>query len=118
MSLLDDRRDSIVLIPEIPGTDDMGDSAMIPDPDQLHWVTLYGRFQDASSTEPPVDGQKVRTTSVFITRSFPAGAWSHVLKDGIEWDVDGEPVRSNGSDFTRHFTVSLQARSPRPVVTS
>jgi hypothetical protein len=116
MSLLDDRRESIVLIPEIDGEDDLGNKVRVPDPEPTHWTTLYGRFQMSSSTEPTVDGQVVVTSSVFITRSFPAGAWARITFGGRDWDVDGEVIRSNGSDATKHDTVTLKARGPAPVV--
>lgn len=116
MSLLDDRRESIVLIPEIDGTDDLGNLKRVPDPNPAQKKTIYGRFQMSSSTEPSVDGQVVVTTSVFITRSFPAGAWAVIQFGGRDWDVEGEIIRSNGSDATRHDTVTLKARGPEAVI--
>lgn len=115
MSLLDDRRESLVLTPEINGDDDLGNPKRIPDPDPAHRVTVYGRMQYGASTESEANGQSVRTQAVFICREFPAGAWARVQFNGVDFDVDGEPLVSNGSDATRHVTVTLRARNPKPV---
>lgn len=115
MSLLDNGRESVVLVPEIEGTDSLDNPTRIPDPDPDHRVTVVGRMQFATSTENNSDGQSVRTIAVFICRDFPAGAWARVIFDGVEYDVEGEPIRSNGSDTTRHVTVTLRARTARPV---
>lgn len=115
MSLLDDRRESLVLVPEIEGEDDLGNKVRIPDPNEEHWVTVYGRVQYATSTENTAGGQSVRTIAAFICRAFPAGAWARVTFNGVVYDVDGEPIVSNGSDVTRHTTVGLKARTAAQV---
>lgn len=115
MSLLDDRRESLVLVPEIASTDDLDNPIRVPDPEPDNWVTVYGRVQFASSTENNANGQSVRTLAAFICRDFPAGAWAKVTFNGVEYDVDGEPIVSNGSDVTRHTTVALKARTAKPV---
>lgn len=115
MSLLDDRREHLTLIPEIEGTDDLDNPQRKPDPDEDNWVTVYGRVQYASSTENNANGQSVRTVASFICREFPAGAWARVMFNGVAYDVDGEPIVSNGSDVTRHTTVSLKSRTAKPV---
>lgn len=115
MSLLDDRRESLVLVPEINGTDDLDNPTRVPDPEEDNWVTVYGRMQFANSTENNADGQSVRTIGLFICRDFPAGAWARCTFNGVVYDVDGEPIVSNGSDVTRHTTVTLKARTAKPV---
>lgn len=115
MSLLDDRRDTVLLTPEIAGTDTLGNPARIPDPDPDHRITVYGRLQESSSSEAPTDTAPVATFATFICRRFPAGAWARIHANGRDWDVQGEVIRSNGSSFTAHDTVTLRARAPRAV---
>lgn len=115
MSLLDDTRDEVVLIPEIQSTDDLDNPVRVPDPDEDHWVTLHGRVQPSSSTEDVRDGQRVGTFYTFLCREFPAGAFARCVWNGRTWDVDGEPMRHNGSDTTRHATITFRARTAEAV---
>lgn len=115
MSLLDDTRDTVILMPEIEATDDNDNPVRIPDPNEDHWITVYGHVQPASSTEDVRDGQRVGTFQRLICRSFPAGAFARARWDGRDWDIDGEPLPHNGSDTTKHYTVTLKARTAKAV---
>lgn len=116
MSLLDDRRDTITLIPEVESTDSLDNKTRVPDPDTSNHITLYGRFQEGQSTELTADGQVVATFATFITRRFPAGTYARIVRNGRDYDVTGEVIRSNGSATTRHDTVSLKARRAESVI--
>ena len=114
MSLLDNGTDLVIVYPEKVGTDALGNPGhLIPDMDA--GVEVYGDLQWGSSTESNSLGQQVRTQRVFITRSFPAGAFA-VLKDPDDhlWDIVGEPARRNRSAATSHATVTLQKRPAKP----
>jgi hypothetical protein len=123
MSLLDDTRDTVIVKPEIAGTDDLDNPVRVPDPDPDNWLTLHGRVQPSSSTEDVRDGQRVGTFFRFLTRDFIAGAFAEamVTSPSRGWvdrtfDVDGEPLPHDGSDTTQHYTVTLKARTAKAVV--
>ena len=122
MSLLDDTRDTVIVIPEIEGTDDQDNPVRVLDPDPDHWLTLHGRVQPSSSTEDVRDGQQVGTFYRFITRDFAAGAFARAKVTcprrgwvDREFDIDGEPIVHDGSDATFHYTVTLKARTAKAV---
>ncbi|SDI41056.1 Phage head-tail joining protein [Sinosporangium album] len=107
MSLLDDGPDEVLIYPETTTTDDRGNEVRGP---SAVPVALRCRVQPVTSDEAAVAGQQVATTYRLITRSAPLGAWARVVWDGREWDVVGEPQKSNGSPRTRHITALLRAR--------
>lgn len=116
MSLLDRGRDTITLFPEKDGTDELGNARRVPDFDA--GVTVTGRVQPMTSSEPASEGQVLLTQYRFITRDFPAGAYAvaeYPVGSGRRWDVIGQPARRNGSERTRHATVTLQAHTPEAV---
>lgn len=109
MSLLDDGPDLLQVWPEVDGTDSDGNPVRVPAATPL---TVRGRVQPVSAEESAAAGQALRTVYRFVGRSFPAGAYARVQWDGRDWDVLGEPMRSNGSARTRHVKVLLSARGP------
>lgn len=112
MSLLDDPRDYVILTPAIVAEDVLGNPGkLVPDPDPDNKVPRWGRVQPSSSTMVDADGQVVSTFYVFRCRDFPAGVYSTCNWDGRDWDVQGEPARHNGSDTTKHATITFKARS-------
>lgn len=112
MSLLDDPTDVVAVYPEVDSVD--GDDNPIRVPAEQP-VRVGGRVQPASADETRDRGYKAGTYYRFIGRSFPRGAYARVEWAGREWDVDGEPLLSRGSEATRHVTVMLRAREPQEV---
>lgn len=114
MSLLDDSRDTIKVYREIDGTDSLDNPIKVPD--LANPVTVYGRVQPSSSGE--TDDQNSSTFYTFRGRKFPGGTIARVdwvNHGGWPFDVEGEPLRTNGSDRTRHVVVSLKARIADPL---
>lgn len=111
MSLLDTGQ-VVTLYPDVEAAD--GDGNAVRRPGTVS-VECVGRWQYLVPSEDTSDGQQVRTTATFLTRSFPAGFAGRVTFDGRDWDVIGEPTRSGLSPLTTHWTVRLSARSPRGV---
>lgn len=114
MSLLDGGPDELLIYPEVVTFDERGNEVRVPSATP---VTVRGRVQPvqgsgfgALSPELVVPGQQIHTTYQFITRQAPLGPWALVVWDGREWDVVGEPQKSNGSPRTRHIKALLQAR--------
>lgn len=114
VSLLDDRRHKVVFYPEKIETSDLGDPRKVPDLENP--MVLFGRVGNPSSSEVGGTSQEVRTVRVFRTREILAGAFAIAAWDGRIWDVVGEPDFHDGSDTTRHYTVSLAAQTARAVV--
>lgn len=115
MSLLDDTRHGVTVYPDIAGTDVLGNPGKRA-PNFNAGVPLHGRVQGNSSTELSANGQQLLTYKTFRTRTFPAGAFSklRIMGDTRLWDIVGEPVFHDGSDFTKHYTVSLVTSEPNP----
>ncbi|GAA3509987.1 hypothetical protein GCM10022234_00170 [Aeromicrobium panaciterrae] len=114
MSLLDDARHEVTLYPEIEIIDDLGNKRRVPDLE--NGVILYGRVGSPQSSEnTSVGNQTVATQKVFRTRSFIGGAFAAASYAGRMWDVIGEPDFHDGSDVTRHYSVTLQARTAKAV---
>ena len=107
MSLLDNGRDRVVAYYEIDGHDSLGNPIRKVDEDNPH--VLYGRMQPSASTEPT--DQTVATTYIFRSREFRGSAIARLEWDGRVWDLVGDPMRRNGSDFTRHVTITVRART-------
>jgi hypothetical protein len=110
VSLLDGARDTVLIWPEIEVVDSYGTPKRVPGP--LPYV-VGGRVQPVSMADMPDD--QTATLYRFITRDLPGGTWARVEWDGREWDVIGEPRRSNGSDRTRHASIVIRARTPQGV---
>jgi hypothetical protein len=110
VSLLDDGPDTLLVYAETTGDDGDGNPIRVPD---THPRRIQGRVQPASAEETQDKGYAAGTYYRFITRCFPAGAWSRVQWCGRDWDVEGEPLTSGGSEATRHVTVMLKARTLR-----
>lgn len=110
MSLLDGNRDTVLIWPEIEVTDSFGTPKRVPAPEPR---MVGGRVQPVSMADMP-DNQTA-TLYRFITRELPGGTWARVEWAGREWDVVGEPRRSNGSQRTRHVSIMLRARTPEGV---
>jgi hypothetical protein len=110
VSLLDDGADTLLVFGEVAGVDGDGNPIRVPSerPRRVH-----GRVQPATAEETQDKGYAVGTYYRFIGRCFPDGAWSRVQWCGRDWDVEGEPLTSRGSEATRHVTVMLKARAPR-----
>ena len=110
MSLLDDRRHSVTIRPEVDGVDEYGTPVrVLGDP-----VVIFGRVQRATLTEG-ADVVQNATLYRFIGRDAPAGAWSTCVWAWREGDVIGEIGRSDDSDVTRHVSFLMRARQPEPV---
>jgi hypothetical protein len=109
VSLLDGGPDTLLVTPEIEVIDARRNLVRIPGPDT---VAVPGRLQPLASDETATEGQQVSTLYRFICRDFPAGPWSGITGAGRDWDVVGEPARHNGSERTRHVTVTLRGREP------
>lgn len=114
MSLLDDRRHTVTFYPEKLVTNSLGDERRVPD--LANGQVAFGRVGSPASTEVGGTSQEVRTTRVFRCREFPAGAFAAAKWRGVMYDVQGEPLEHDGSDFTHHFTVTLIAQTARAVV--
>lgn len=116
MSLLDDNRNTLTVYPEKVGEDVLGNPGKRV-PDLEHGVTVGGRVQPNSSTELSANGQQVITRKVFRCRTFPAGAFGKATIDGDPrmWDIDANPAFHDGSETTRHYTVSLLTSEPNPL---
>lgn len=110
MTLLDRGRDTVLIWPELATVDSYGTPRRVPGPVPY---AVGGRVQPVSMADMP-DGQTA-TMYRFITRDLPGGTWARVRWDGRDWDVVGEPRRSNGSDRTRHVSIMLRARTPQEV---
>lgn len=110
MSLLDEATDVVLVYGETDSEDGDGNPTRVPASSP---TTVRGRVQPANAEETTQRGFGVGTYYRFIGRTFPDGAWSRVEWDGRDWDVEGEPLWSRGSEATRHVTVMLKARGPR-----
>lgn len=116
MSLLDDNRNSVTVYPEKVQTDVVGNpGGRVPDLES--GVVIGGRVQPNGSTELSANGQQLITRKFFRCRTFPAGAFGKAKIDGDPrmWDIDAEPAFHDGSDTTRHYTVSLLTSEPNPL---
>lgn len=109
MSLLFEPVDRVLVYVEVDGTDGDGNPVKLPSTDP---TIVRGRVQPVTSTEDGVVGQEVGTVYKLICRDFPAGAYARVEWQSRTWDVDGEPIRRNGSDSISHVSVMLRARRP------
>lgn len=107
MSLLDHGPDEVDIYPQVETTDDRGNVIHVPAAEP---VTVRCRVQPVSSADVAVAGEQVTTVYRLITRDAPLGPWARVEWNGREWDLAGEPLRSNGSPTTRHVTALLRAR--------
>lgn len=117
MTLLDDNRDQVDFYPEKETTDELGNPGIrVPDWD-AEPVETGGRLQPGTAIEVSADGQQVLTQRVFRTRDTLVGAFAGAKHNGRKWDVVGEPIFHNGSDMTRHYTVTLQAWTAKPIGT-
>lgn len=116
MSLLDDNRNGMTVYPEVVEPDVLGNPGRRV-PDLEHGVPVGGRVQPNGSTELSANGQQIITRKMFRCRSFPAGAFGKAKIDGDErmWDIDGDPAFHDGSELTRHYTVSLLTSEPNPL---
>lgn len=92
---------------EVWGWDDLGNPVLLPTGTP---VIVRGQVQPVSAEEATHLGQVATTIYRFIGRSFPAGPWSRVEWDGRDWDVHGEPTRSQGSPHTTNVVAYLVAR--------
>ncbi len=115
MSLLDDTRHGIELYPDVVKPDVLGNPGK-REPDFDTPVPLWGRIQGNSSTELSNNGQQLLTYKTFRTRTFPAGAFSQLRINGDVrlWDIIGEPIYHDGSETTKHYTVSMVTSEPNP----
>ncbi len=112
MSLLDNGPDVLEVRTEQTVTDGRRNVVRAPSGEP---VIVRGRLQPLSSAEShDDDGQSTSTLYRFVTRSFPGGPWAAVTAlDGAAYDVVGDPSLHNGSDRTRHVTVTLRQRGVR-----
>jgi hypothetical protein len=115
MSLLDDNRHTGVVYPDVAGPDELGNPGKRK-VDFTKGIPVGGRLQGNSSTELSANGQQILTYKTFRCRQFPAGAFSKMRVDGDTrtWDIVGDPVYHDGSEMTRHYTVSLVTSEPIP----
>lgn len=109
VSLLDDARDTLLVWPEVAGTDADGNPVFTPAADP---VSVSGRMDPVTADEDATTGQAVITTYRFLSRTFPGGPFARVQWEGRTWDVVGEPQRRRGSEATRHVVVLLRSRDP------
>lgn len=107
MSLLDTGNETVLVWPQVETTDPDGNPVRVPADAP---VTVRGRVQPVSSADVIAAGQQTSTRYRFSSRTAPLGAWARVHWDGRDWDVDGEPLTSNGSRRTRHVVAILRAR--------
>ncbi|WP_117198975.1 head-tail adaptor protein [Nocardiopsis sp. TNDT3] len=107
MSLLDTGNELVEVWPETTSTDPDGNPVRIPAADP---VQVRARVQPVSSNDVAAAGQQTVARYRLITREAPLGPWARVRWDGRDWDIDGEPLRSNGSRRTRHVQAILKAR--------
>jgi hypothetical protein len=116
VSLLDDNRHSGVVYPDVVKPDVLGNPGK-REPDFENGKSVHGRVQGNSSVELDANGQQLITRKTFRCRHFPAGAYSKMRLDGDPrlWDIVGDPIYHDGSDMTRHHTVSLVTAEPVPV---
>jgi hypothetical protein len=112
MSLLDGGPDILTVTPEVSTLDARRNRVRAPG---VARVQVAGRLQPLSSDEDATEGQVVDSLYRFICRDFPGGPWSAVSGAGRDWDVVGEPAPRNGSERTRHVTVTLRARAAKPL---
>lgn len=107
MSLLDTGNETILVWPEVDATDSDGNPVKVPAPDPIQ---VQCRVQPVSSTDVVAAGQQTVARYRVITRDAPLGPWARVRWRGRDWDVEGEPLWSNGSPRTRHVKAILKAR--------
>jgi len=107
VSLLDTGNETVQVWPEVSSTDSDGNPIKGPAADP---VEIQARVQPVSSTDVIAAGQQTVARYRLITRDAPLGPWVRVRWRGRDWDIDGEPLWSNGSPRTRHVQAILQAR--------
>lgn len=115
MSLLDTGRETVTVYPQVMVTDSDGTDLQVP---STVGVTGLASVQPQSIRANPVGeaaviGQQLTTTyRLRLARGFPIslGPWAKVEWRGRDWDVVGEPQRSNGSDTTAHIVALIRAR--------
>ena len=116
MSLLDWGNETVEVFPERAGTDEYGNTVVVPgDPATDIPVLVAARVQPSTAEEDAALGLALSTSYRVVSRDFPGGAPAVLRWDGRLWDVIGEPKRRNGSPQTRHVTTFIQARTPRAV---
>lgn len=116
MSLLDWGNEVVDVFPEKTGTDEYGNTLLVPgDPETDMPVPLAARVQPSTAEENAALGLALSTSYRVVSRDFPGGALAVLRWDGRLWDVIGEPKRYNGSPQTRHVTTFIKARTPRAV---
>lgn len=109
MSLLFSGPEKVLVYTEVESYDGDGNPMQVP---SEYPVIVTGRVQPLNTAENGIAGQAVGTVYKFLCRDFPAGAYARVEWQSRTWDVDGEPIRHNGSEATAHVTVHLRARRP------
>lgn len=107
MSLLDTGNETALVWPEVDDTDPDGNPIKVPAADP---VPVQCRVQPVSSDDVVAAGQQTVARYRLITRSAPLGPWARVRWSDRDWDIDGEPLWSNGSKRTRHVAAILKAR--------
>lgn len=115
MSLLDRPPHTVLVFPEVDGTDGYGTPTRVPAADP---VTVQGWVRPVSAAESEQLGQQLATVYRLTARTIPGGAWARVAWDGRDWDPLGEPLKheSGGVTSLDHMTVLLKSRGPAAVV--
>lgn len=108
MSLLDGGNETVVIFPQVQGSDSDGNPTMSPSPTG---VPVLARVQPMSSIEDTSLGQGTETR--FRVRpdrraTVPIGAWAAVEWRGARYEVIGEPQPRNGSATTQHTTAVIR----------
>lgn len=90
--------------------DRRGNKVMVPDPTSPHvtqgWV-IPGR-----SSRAEVPGQvAIDVIHIGVSVLEDVGLWSRVEFDGREWDMASPPAYHHGTRSTRHYTLTLRART-------
>lgn len=105
MSLFTNPPDSVEVYVEVETTDDYGNVVMVPTDTPIQ---VSGLWQPSTVDESAALGQESSATYRFLSRTFPGGAYARVVKDGVDYDVVGDPrhqLRIGG-----HFTTYLKER--------
>ena len=109
MSLLDSRRRSVTVHPQIKARDRYNAWELSDGPG----VQVNVSVQPVDSTEIPLlDGEVVSTMRRIIGRGpWPGGVHSVVVIDGKRWEQVGEPRIYEMSNRTKHFDVLVKTNS-------
>lgn len=95
---------------QVEVTDKRGNRVKVPDSTSPHEVR--GWVIPGRSSRAEVAGQVgIDVITVGVSVLPDVGLWSRVEYDGREWDLVSPPAYHHGSRSTRHYTLTLRARS-------